>query len=411
MNMRLGSGVKFGVRGGGLCSGAFVNRCKAPSYQRSVSKRHIVSCNGDPEKSSRGINFLEWSGKLVPQGPIVSGVKSGWKLAWQVMMQELAPQSKDGAFLRAKYAFGGKIGDPAFPVVPGRYHAYVGNACPWCHRVLLAIAIRGLEGSISHSYVMDDPERASRGGWVFDTPDPNFNCRDLREVYDVCSPGYTGRCTAPLLVDTVNKSAVCNESSIITRNLCLSDMPGSNAVDLYPSHLADEIEAMNEKIYDNVNNGVYRSGFATTQSAYDLAQNQLYSTLDELEARLGETRFILGDKFTETDLRLYPTIIRFDVAYATIFKCSKRRISDYPNLQGWLRDVYQLEMPGQSLQIGDTFDADDARRSYSELFPLNPGGIVPSGPTLSDLRLDEPANRGPSGVSDVFHMKASVVEA
>ncbi|GAB4820715.1 hypothetical protein N2152v2_007761 [Parachlorella kessleri] len=323
-------------------------------------------------------------------------------------MRELAPQSKDGDFVRPTYAFDGTIGEPNFPIESGRYHMFVGNPCPWCHRVLLALAVTGLDRHIGFTWLVADPERASRGGWVFDDRDPIFGCRDLREVYDLLSPGYRGRCTAPLLVDTKARRIVCNESSLIMRNLARLDMEGGTGVDLYPADLEMEIVAWNDRIYHAVNNGVYRSGFATSQPAYDKAQQELYATLDELEERLAKQRFVCGDRITEADLRLFPTIARFDAVYAPLFKCGRRRVADYPHLAAWAADVQQIRIPGDGLQIPDCLDLEGARQSYhTSLFPLNPSGIVPSAPAAADLALHSlDPGRGPRGsLGDVFHLK------
>lgn len=325
-------------------------------------------------------------------------------------MTELAPQSKQGSYRRPKYTTNGRIGDATFPAEVGRYHVYVGNACPWCHRVLLTLAVRGLADSVTVTQLADDPERASRGGWVMAEPDPVFGAADLRQVYDAVSPGYQGRCTAPLLVDKVASRLVSNESADIIRMLNDLQLPGSSSVDLTPPHLQQEIEQLNAEVYDKVNNGVYKAGFATTQDAYDAAVGAVFDCLDALEQRLADNRFLLGDRVTEADLRLYPTIVRFDGSYYTLFKCSRRRIQDYPNLHAWMRDMHNLPLNGGAgLQIRDTFDVDDARRSYfSQLFPLNPGGIVPCGPTAQELGLDRPADRGPIHAEDVFFLRQDV---
>lgn len=342
---------------------------------------------------------------------LVKTAKFGWRTAWQTLMTELAPQSKDGQYKRPSYSFQGRLGSPEFPLEPGRYHLYVGNPCPWCHRVLLALVISGLGEYVSFSRAVDDPERASRGGWVFDEPggDPVFGRRDLRQVYDLLSPGFTGRCTAPLLVDKRARRAVCNESAIICSNLAELARPlggAPAAVELRPPQLVGEIDRWNERIYETVNNGVYKCGFSTAQAGFSRAEAALFSSLDELDALLSRQRFVCGERFTEADLRLLPTIVRFDAVYATLFKCCKKRIADYPHLQGWLRDVHQLRLLGGGMQIADCFDLDDARRSYfGQLFPLNPGGIVPAGPTAADLGLHLPPGRGPVDFQEVFHFK------
>ncbi|BDA40825.1 Glutathione S-transferase omega-like 2 [Coccomyxa sp. Obi] len=367
------------------------------------------------EASSKGFGLLEWTGKIISQGTLVKGAKTGWNFAWETMMKELAPQTKDGSYARPTYNLKGVIGSPEFPAETARYHLYVGNACPWCHRVLLALIIRGLLPHISFTLAVDDPERASRGGWVFDQPEPVFNAKDLREVYDAASPGYRGRCTAPLLVDKRTRKLVCNESSDIVRMLNSVQLPGSTSFDLYPPQFSTEIDAVNDLVHNKINNGVYKSGFATTQAAYARAQQELYDALDIVEQRLSQHRFLIGDRFTEADLRLYPTVVRYDGMYATLFKCCRKRITDYPSLSAWLRDVYQIIIGDASqMQIRTSFDLDEARRSYfTSLFPLNPGGIVPVGPTLQDLALDRESGRGSHSADALFHSRVvpSVVAA
>lgn len=373
-------------------------------WRPKASRSTVVFAARDGPKVDKGLGILEWTGSLVPQGLLVKGAKNGWKLAWKTMMKELAPQTADGSYSRPSYDFQARIGDANFPVESGRYHIYVGNACPWCHRVVLALIVRGLTEHITVTWAADDPERASRGGWVFNSPEPVFGKNDLREVYDAAQTRYKGRCTAPLLIDKKQQKLVSNESSDIMRMLNSVSLPGCNDIDLYPSHLQSEIDEVNDLVYDKINNGVYKSGFSTSQGAYDRAQRELYTALAAVEQRLSQHRFLVGDKLTEADLRLYPTIIRYDSAYAILFKCSKHRVSDYPNLKAWLRDMYQLKVPSSGLQVKDSVDVADACRSYfQQLFPLNPGGIVPAGPTLDDLKLSEAHGRGSSEMGAVFH--------
>ncbi|KAK9868292.1 hypothetical protein WJX84_005861 [Apatococcus fuscideae] len=388
------------------------------SSRTVLSHRSAISSQNRPNfrvratpgqgRVDKGLGVLEWTGKLIPQGLLVKGVKTGWRTAWELMMKELAPQSSDGDYTRPSYGYIHSIGTPEFPEETNRYVLYVGNPCPWCHRVVLTLVLRGLTRHISIVNAVDDPERASRGGWVFNSPEPVFGCNDLREVYDAAEPGYRGRCTAPLLVDCKARRIVSNESSHLVKMLNDVHLPGCSDVDLYPAALRGEIDSLADAIYDKVNNGVYKSGFATSQAAYERAQKDLWSWLDLLEGKLGENRFLTGSRFTLADLQLFPTIVRFDAMYATLFKCSRKRIQDYPNLQGWLRDVYQFQTNPDGMQVCDTINIDDARRSYfGSLFPLNAGGIVPTGPTLADLRLDTDHQRGSIKHSDIFHIAAS----
>eukprot|EP00199_Chlamydomonas_sp_CCMP681_P002098 CAMPEP_0119108678 /NCGR_PEP_ID=MMETSP1180-20130426/15599_1 /TAXON_ID=3052 ORGANISM="Chlamydomonas cf sp, Strain CCMP681" /NCGR_SAMPLE_ID=MMETSP1180 /ASSEMBLY_ACC=CAM_ASM_000741 /LENGTH=403 /DNA_ID=CAMNT_0007094323 /DNA_START=93 /DNA_END=1304 /DNA_ORIENTATION=- len=381
-----------------------IRRGNIAGNQRLVSKQRARTTRLCPKAVptpgvDKGFSILTWTGKLLPQSLLVSGVKESWRLAWQTLVKELAPQDKTGAYVRPSYAMElkGHAGDAKYPAESGRYHVYVGNACPWCHRVLLVLVLRGLlrrssSGSphVSFTIMEDDPTRARRGGWVFgaDNPDPVWGAQDLWEVYDKAVPGFQGRCTAPLLFDRKTKTLVSNESVDILRFFNELHVSGCIDVDLQPAHLAAEMDVLNEQIYRTVNNGVYASGFATSQQAYDGAQHALYQTLDQLEERLGRHRFLLGDKITESDIRLLPTIARFDAVYAYTFKCTKHRISDYPRLSAWLHEMWQLQVEGSSLQVSTTLDVDAARRSYAgNLFPLNPSGIIPAGPTAADLNL------------------------
>ena len=341
---------------------------------------------GDPLGAALGggLRLLEWSGAVVPQGTVVTGVKGAWRAAWVTLMRELAPQDASGSYARPEASFTGEIeGDSGARFgAGGRYVLYVGNACPWCHRVVLAAALRGIqEPSLRLVRAVDDPERASRGGWVFDAPEPLFGSSDLRQVYDELSPGgYYGRCTAPLLVDVTSRRAVSNDSAAIVRSL--RHLPGESGVDLYPSHLRSEIDAWCVTIGKKVNAAVYRCGFATTQAGHDAASKVLYEGLDAVEAQLAKTRFVAGNTVTEADVFLLPTILRYDLAYAGLFKCSGRNMSSMPNIRHWLRDMWSL--PG----VAQTFDADAARASYYGLFPLNPSGIVPAGPTRQELEAE-----------------------
>ncbi|KAG2492999.1 hypothetical protein HYH03_008663 [Edaphochlamys debaryana] len=409
--------------------------------------RLVARCGPPSAPVNKGFSLLEWSNKVLPQGQLVGGVKEGWRLAWAAMMREMAPQSRDGAYQRPQYAFGGKIGDPAFPAEAGRYHLYLGNACPWCHRVAIAAVLRGhfrpasfTSGSssapangdpkagakagpggglaVSYTRLEDDPTRARRGGWVLSAadPDPLFGAADLWQVYDTLQPGFRGRCTAPFLVDRAVRAAVCNESADIVRSMDGLHGPWATDVVLRPPGLEAQIDDLNARIYSAINNGVYRSGFATTQAAYDAVQAELWSALDEMEARLQKSRFLLGDKITESDVWLLPTVSRLDAMYGPLFKCGRRRVfagrdgagGDYPALAGWVRDMWGVEVPGSAVQIRDTLDLDAARRSYhTSLFPLNPGGIVAAGPTAADLRLDAASGRGGGGLEEVCHSRGS----
>lgn len=293
-----------------------------------------------------------------------------------------ADSADDGRFRRAKST----IRRTEFTPEPGRYHLYAAWNCPWAHRALLARTLLGLDEVIS--VAVAKPRRTDQG-WVFDTEgefaDSLWGISALHEAYTKSEPNYTGRLTVPLLVDKQTGLAVNNESADIVE--LLSDAAAS--LDLFPEDLRAGIDRWNERIYRTVNNGVYRAGFARTQAAYDEAVPDVFATLDAIEEQLGRTRYLTGDRFTAADLRLFPTLARFDVAYFGAFKCNLRRLIDYPNLWGYAREIYQ--MPG----VAGTVRFDLYKRGYYSPSAIrNPNGIVPLGPVLGHDGIDWNAPHG-----------------
>lgn len=309
--------------------------------------------------------------KLPPKLIIQSG-KFVWTTLWHTMMSNLAPRSRDGAYTRPESEFRNAVNrdaDSPYPAESGRYKLYVGMSCPWAHRTLVVRALKGLEAAIAVSIVSPSP---TEGGWVLETSERG--CRTLAQLYQVAKPNYTGRCTVPVLWDTKTNTIVNNESAeiILMLNDQFNEFSTNPELDLYPDHLREKIDAWNEKIYNTVNNGVYRCGFAQTQAAYEVACRELFATLDEIDNVLKTDHYLCGDALTLADIRLFTTLFRFDIAYFGLFKCSLRRIKDYPHLSGYLQHLYQL--PG----VAATCDLDAVKRDYyGNLFPLNPGGIIP----------------------------------
>ncbi len=307
-------------------------------------------------------------------------------------------KSTGGKFVRQELAFRnwitpdgapGPTGVGGYKAEPGRYHLYVSLACPWAHRTLIFRKLKGLEGMISVSVVH---WLMLENGWTFDDgpgviPDPIFGARYLYEIYARAEPRYTGRVTVPMLWDKATGTIVNNELSEIIR-MFNSAFDGCGALpgDYYPEDLRPEIDALNARIYDTVNNGVYKAGFATTQEAYNAAVTKLFETLDFLEERLATRRYLLGDRLTEADWRLFTTLVRFDPVYVGHFKCNLRRIVDYPNLFDYLRHLYQ--MPG----IAETVNMFHIKHHYYQSHrTINPTGIVPLGP---EIDLSAPSRRG-----------------
>jgi putative glutathione S-transferase len=270
-------------------------------------------------------------------------------------------------------------GSSGFAAEPARYHLYVAHACPWAHRTLIYRALKKLEGAISVACAIPGLKEQ---GWTFEsnpafpecTPDTVNGFRYLHEAYTASDPHYTGKVTVPTLWDKKTGRVVNNESSEIIRMLDseFKGIAGDDA-DFYPAPLRAEIDRVNESVYAAVNNGVYRCGFSRSQEAYEAAYDALFATLDELEARLGRQRYLVGRQITEADWRLFPTLVRFDVAYFSLFKCNRQRIADFPNLLNYMRELYQV--PG----VAATVKPRHYVINYWSIRKVNPTGIIPKG--------------------------------
>lgn len=282
----------------------------------------------------------------------------------------------------------GPTGKAGFKAEAGRYHLYVSLACPWAHRAIIYRKLKGLEDMISMSVV--NPFMGEHG-WTFApddgvVADPIFDADYMYQIYTAADSEYTGRVTVPVLWDKQTNTIVNNESAEIIRmlNEAFDDI-GATPLDFVPDDVLDEIDSLNEFVYPNINNGVYRAGFATTQEAYEEAVMDLFDALDKLEARLADKRYLTGERITEADWRLFTTLVRFDAVYFGHFKCNIRRISDYPNLWGYLRDLYQVE------GVAETVDLSHIKTHYYASHDMiNPTRIVPVGP---DIDFDAPHER------------------
>lgn len=308
-------------------------------------------------------------------------VNGKWVGDWQPV------QAKDekGGFVRQISSFRNWVtadGSSGFLAEAGRYHLYVALICPWASRTLIARQLKGLADVVSVSVV--EPALTDQGWRFGDYPGADLDTLNgatyMHELYTRADSDFTGRATVPILWDKKIGTIVSNESADIVRmfNSGFGDL--ASGPDLYPADLHDAINALNDAIYPNLNNGVYRAGFATTQLAYDEAFADVFATLDNLEARLSDGRaFLHGDRFTETDIRLFVTAIRFDAAYHGIFKCNLRRFADYPALSAWLLRVLAIN------GVRSTVNIDHIKRGYYSIKSLNPNGIVPAGPDLAFL--------------------------
>jgi putative glutathione S-transferase len=299
------------------------------------------------------------------------------------------PRKSEGKFKRADAAFRnwvtkdgspGPSGEGGFKAEPGRYHLYVAYACPWAHRTLMVRKLKRLEDVIDVSVVHPF---MGKMGWSFEHDgdaqgDPLFGSKYVHELYQRAKADYTGRASVPVLWDKERGTIVSNESSEIVRMFNSAfDEWGDASIDLYPAPLRAEINAVNEGVYHNVNNGVYKCGFATSQEAYEEAFRALFDELDGLEERLAKHRYLVGDRITEADWRLFATLVRFDPVYVGHFKCNLRRIYDYPNLWNYTKELYQV--PG----IAATVNIDHIKRHYyGSHETVNPTRIVPVGPEI-----------------------------
>lgn len=306
-------------------------------------------------------------------------------------------KANDGRFVRSASQFrnwvtldgsAGPSGTGGFKAEPGRYHLYVSLACPWAHRTLIFRALKKLENVISVSVV---DYLMAEEGWTLTgkdgaTQDHLYGAKRLYEIYTRADPHYSGRVTVPILWDKQQETIVSNESAEIIRmlNSAFNEF-GDASLDFYPAELRSEIDALNDFIYPNINNGVYRAGFATSQDAYEEAYQNVFNALDKIEDILSKQRYLSGTRLTEADWRLFTTLIRFDPVYVGHFKCNKARIADYPNISNYVRELYQ--MPGVSGTVNFTHIKNHYYMSHKT---INPTGIVPSGP---ELNYDAPHDR------------------
>jgi putative glutathione S-transferase len=315
-------------------------------------------------------------------------VQGKWSTQWYDTRQT------GGRFVRAAAGFRnwitpdgrpGPTGTGGFAAEPGRYHLYVSYACPWAHRTLIFRALKGLEDIVSVS--VTDAKMPDETGWTFtgnsgSTGDDVNHTEYLWQVYALAAADYSGRVTVPVLWDKKQQTIVNNESAEIIRmfNSAFNGLT-DNALDYYPAALRDRIDAINARVYDTVNNGVYKAGFATTQEAYEEAVDALFESLDWLEGILGGSPYLLGEEITESDWRLFTTLVRFDAVYVGHFKCNRRRIADYPNLSRYLERLYAV--PG----VKETVHMDHIKTHYYwSHVGINPHRIIPVGPELAWLK-------------------------
>ncbi|MCE9844536.1 MULTISPECIES: glutathione S-transferase family protein [Vibrio] len=310
-------------------------------------------------------------------GKLVEGV---WHDVWY------DTKSNGGKFVREDAGFRNWVKnepDAEFKPESGRYHLYVSLACPWAHRTLIFRKLKGLEPHIDVTVVC--PDMLSQG-WQMGLPEPLFGHTRMHQIYTQAKPDYTGRVTVPVLWDKKTNTIVSNESSEIIRmfNTAFNELTG-NHDDYYPEQLKHVIDEWNDFVYPNVNNGVYRCGFATTQEAYEEAFDSLFAALDKIDSHLATHRYLAGNTITEADWRLFTTLIRFDAVYVGHFKCNKQRIADYENIQGYLKELYQVE------GVEETTDFYHIKRHYYFSHTgINPTQVVPKGP---DLDLNSPHGR------------------
>ncbi|OMP03194.1 hypothetical protein COLO4_10580 [Corchorus olitorius] len=369
-----------------------------------VSPKMSLNNNGNSSSSKlsiiNNISKLLW-GAALPPGLLISTVRTAWTSTWQLMMSQLAPSDPSGGYTRPPSKFRLSRQNPS--AAKTTLHLYVGLPCPWAHRTLIVRALKGLEEAVPVSVAApgldgswefkDMPERVK--GRDRDIVNPSRDkvngCRNLKEVYRLRKGGYNGRATVPMLWDVEEKEVVCNESYDIIEffNSGLNGLARNPGLDLSPLELKEKIEEWNREIYPNVNNGVYRCGFAQSQEAYDAAVNDLFSTLDKIDDHLGGSRYLCGDRLTLSDVCLFTTLIRFDLVYNVLFKCTKKKLLEFTNLHAYMCDIYQIPKVAATCNFQAIMDG-----YYQMLFPLNPGSIRPVMPSGCEHEfLSRPHNR------------------
>ena len=285
---------------------------------------------------------------------------------------------KSGSFDRTAASFRDQIsadGSTGYRAEAGRYHLFLAFGFPWCHRVMLFLKLKRLEAVISTSYVH---HALGAGGWAFPTPDALFGARFAYDIYRKAVPNFTGRCTVPILWDKKTATIVNNESSDIIRMLNREFAAfTADRTDYYPPELAPRIDAVNERIYHNINNGAYRCGFAIAQEPYERAVLGMFETFDWIESTLSQQPYLIGDRQTEADWRLFPTLVRFDCAYYPLFKCNLRHVYEYPAIWRYTKSLYAV--PG----IAETVDVQKYKENYYSIRSVNPSGVVPRGPRIT----------------------------
>ncbi|KAL6271348.1 hypothetical protein ACE6H2_028259 [Prunus campanulata] len=358
-----------------------------------------MSSNQPPDPTSllSSAAKLLW-GPSLPPGLLISTVRTAWNSTWRIMMSQLAPSDPTLAYTRPPSKF--RATPNQIPrQAQTSLHLYVGLPCPWAHRTLIVRALKGLNDALPVSIAAPGQD----GSWQFSStpiadpktllpgPDNANGFKTLKEVYKSREGGYDGRSTVPMLWNVKKREVVCNESYDIIQlfNSGLNELARNPGLDLSPPPLKQKIETWNSIIYPNVNNGVYRCGFAQSQKAYDTAVNELFDALDMVEDHLGSSRFLCGDDLTLADVCLFTTLIRFDLVYNVLFKCTKKKLIEYPNLHAYMREIYQIPEVAETCNFTSIMEG-----YYKTLFPLNPGGIQPVMPSGSDHEvLCRPHNR------------------
>ncbi|KAI5084759.1 hypothetical protein GOP47_0000928 [Adiantum capillus-veneris] len=385
-----------------LCPLRLPNKSRRPTWQTGSRSRPFLRLKGYTASNIRAssssaelpdiikqVGQSLW-GKGLPPGALVGAVRSAWTSGWAIMMKQLAPSDKQGGYQRPKSKFQKRLLNPVSVSDHGRYHLYVSLTCPWAHRTAIVHALKGLGDAVPLSIAVPN----ETGLWEFrphqgmstdhhillPTVDRAHKKARLMDVYKLTKGGYDGRATVPMLWDSFCEEVVNNESADIIEilNMEFNIFACDPQLDLAPPHLQSDIEKWNDLIYPNINNGVYRCGFAQGQEAYDEAINVLFTTLDMLEEHLASSKFLCGDILTLADIRLFTTLYRFDPVYYVLFKCSKKKLLEYPSLYRYLGEIFQMSGVAATCDLPTIMDG-----YYKVLFPLNPGGIRPVIPVSS----------------------------